>query len=182
MTEEFNPKTIKAIVGLGNPGKDYEQTYHNVGSLFIDYLKNKNGLPAKRKNKFFELYRLGNADLVKPALYMMNASGGTVIAVMKHLGHGPEEILFVHDDSDLNIGEYKLSFGSGSAGHKGVESVIQRLGTKNFWRLRIGIRPKTAGPRKKAGDFVLKRVSPANKKTLESVFERITADAGFNQN
>ena len=114
----------------------------------------------------------------------MNESGGFVKKMLKKKGVKPEALLVIHDDSDLNLGSFKFSFGRGSAGHKGAESVIRTLGTKDFWRLRIGIRP--IGPispigligliarrRKKAGEFVLRKISAKDKKTLESVFAEI---------
>jgi len=102
----------------------------------------------------------------------MNESGGFVKKMLRKKGVRPEALLVIHDDSDLNLGSFKLSFGRGSAGHKGAESVIRTLGTKDFWRLRIGIRP-IVGRRKKAGEFVLKKISAKDKKTLESVFAEI---------
>lgn len=106
----------------------------------------------------------------------MNESGKFVAKAIKKNNAEPEELLIVHDDSDLVLGTYKLQFGRGAAGHHGVESVQAALKTKNFWRLRIGIRPKADLPavasRAKAGKFVLKKISIADKKILEEVFER----------
>lgn len=99
-------------------------------------------------------------------------------ALKKH-GAKPEEVLIVHDDSDIALGNFKLSFGRGSAGHKGVESIINALGTKNFWRLRLGIRPQERGgleaARKKAEEFVLRKISAKDRKTLGEVFEKTAA-------
>ena len=155
---------FKLIIGLGNPGKDYENTYHNAGFLFINYLmENQQVQSSKLKVKSSETY--------------MNESGKFVAKELKKSGTKPEELLIVHDDSDIELGNYKLSFNRNAAGHHGVESIIKALKTKNFWRLRIGIRPpqKKGSPRLKAEKFVLKKITAADKKMLEKVFEKATA-------
>ncbi|MEK7086703.1 MAG: aminoacyl-tRNA hydrolase [Patescibacteria group bacterium] len=151
MTKEFNCRQIKAVIGLGNPHGKYEKTFHNVGFLFADFAL-ENGFD----------WKIFKSDA------FMNESGLSVRKTMGKLGLSPEEILIVHDDSDLKLGGYKLSFGRGSAGHKGVESIIKTLKTKNFWRLRIGIR-KLA--KIKAVELVLKNLSADDKKKLTEVFE-----------
>ncbi|MFH0712389.1 MAG: aminoacyl-tRNA hydrolase [Candidatus Jorgensenbacteria bacterium] len=180
MEAKFNSAKIRLIIGLGNPDKEYENTYHNAGFLFADYLKKQK--PAMSVSK-------SDAS--------MNLSGAFVRKVLQKRGVKPEEFILVHDDSDLALGKYKIGFGRGSAGHKGVESVIKALRTKNFWRVRIGIRDakpreilrettrkKADLPRRplrprsearvKAGDFVLNKISATNKKTLEAAFEEIS--------
>lgn len=179
---DFDRKKIKLVIGLGNPGKEYENTYHNTGHLFVEYLLNGK-------------WQIAHGKLLKSNAYM-NASGAFVKKAIKKHDVKPEELIIAHDDSDIELGKFKLSFGRGSAGHKGVESVAKSLGTKNFWRLRIGIRrdfirpigrispirhmnihQKTTMPpqaqRVKAGDFVLKKMSAGDKKTLEGVFRTI---------
>ena len=160
MQPNFNPAKIRLVISIGNPDKEYNNTYHNAGFFFIDYLKEKK--PAISNFQF----------LISKTDVFMNESGGFVKKMLKKKGVKPEALLVIHDDSDLNLGSFKLSFGRGSAGHKGAESVIRTLGTKDFWRLRIGIRP-IVGRRKKAGEFVLKKISAKDKKTLESVFAEI---------
>src|SRR3989344_7809417 len=152
---------INLIIGLGNPNPEYANTYHNVGHLFIDHLLKIENLKLK---------------IIKSEVYM-NKSGSFVSKTLKKYNAQPEELLIVHDDSDIELGKYKLSFGRGSAGHHGIESIQTTLKTKDFWRLRIGIRPiNPIGPvnrRPKAGDFVLKKISSENKKILEKVFQEI---------
>ncbi len=153
---------VKLIIGLGNPGKEYEKTYHNVGFLAIDFLA-KNPPIAK---------------LLKSGGYM-NQSGLFVAKASKKYGAKPDEILIVHDDSDIELGKYKISFGRGSAGHRGVQSIIDALATKNFWRLRIGIgkvAKKKAGlpaeaRQAKAGEIVLKKITKKDLEILEQVFK-----------
>ncbi|MCL5004652.1 MAG: aminoacyl-tRNA hydrolase [Patescibacteria group bacterium] len=158
---KINP-AVKIIIGLGNPDKEYANTYHNVGFLFIDYLLKNPPIIKLLKSDVF-----------------MNESGKFVSKTLKKTNIKPEEILIVHDDSDIEIGKYKISFGRGSAGHNGVESIIKSLKTKNFWRLRIGIRPHirinqhkiSINQRPKAAAFVLKKISKKDLGILEKVFE-----------
>lgn len=117
---------IKLIIGLGNPGKEYERTRHNTGFLFIDILENN------LKNKKIILAKSRS---------FINESGKAVAALIKFYKLKPENVLVVHDDIDIFWGKFKFSFGRSSAGHKGVDSIIKALKTKNFWRLRIGIQP-----------------------------------------
>ena len=110
----------------------------------------------------------------------MNLSGMFVKKMLKKSGAKPEQILIVHDDSDIEIGKYKLSFGRGAAGHHGVENIQATIKTKKFWRLRIGIRPQPPYSLKlrriKAEKFVLKKITGADKKLLEKVFEKSTTE------
>jgi len=152
---------IKLIIGLGNPIPENQGTYHNIGHLFIDFLENSQ-LP------------ITNYQLLKTNVYM-NKSGLFVKEALKKYKVKPEQLLVIHDDSDIGLGKYKLSFGRGSAGHKGVQNIIAQLKTKNFWRLRVGTRPALAKPGQvKAEQLVLKKISPAARKKLESVFKQIT--------
>lgn len=153
---------FKLIIGLGNPDQQYTNTYHNVGHLFVDYLREQNP----------------EATAEKTASYM-NESGASVQKIMKRRNAQPEETLIVHDDSDLFVGDYKLSVDRGSAGHKGVQNIMDTIKSKAFWRLRVGIRPKpetTDAPREKAEEFVLKRISPADTVALNEVFARATQE------
>lgn len=154
------------VIGLGNPGSQYALTYHNVGFLAIDYL-NKCQAPSIK------------CQALKSNVYM-NESGKFVAKILKKNRVKPEKILIIHDDSDIELGKYKFSFERGSAGHKGVASIIKFLKTKNFWRLRIGIRPKTSrkkadlpaeARRAKAGDFVLKKINKKDLAVFRKVFE-----------
>jgi len=157
---------IKLIIGLGNPEKKYAATYHNVGMLFLAYLE-KTLTP--------------NPYTLYPSSAHMNESGLFVAEQIKNTNLKPENLLIAHDDSDLTIGEYKLDFGRGAAGHHGVESVINSLGTKEFWRLRIGIRPQNEEVRAKAEAFVLEKISAADKKILfDEVFSKILEELKTN--
>ncbi len=150
---------LKLIIGLGNPDKKYANTYHNVGFLFVDRLAENPPFP----------------ELLKSDVYM-NESGRFVTRALKKHGAKPEELLVIHDDSDLELGKYKLVFGRGAAGHHGIENIQATLKTKDFWRLRIGIRPPEEKVRQKAEKFVLKKISPAHKKILNEVFEKVAKE------
>ena len=150
---------FKAILGLGNKGSKYKNTHHNVGHQMIDFLLEKNIFPEK--------------TLIKKNDGFMNESGTSTLKILKKVGGKPEDLLIIQDDSDIALGKYKLSIDRTSAGHKGIEDIINKIGSKNFWRLRIGIRPKEEGG--PAIDFVLKRISKENRKILEKVFEETVA-------
>jgi len=156
---------FKLIIGLGNPDSKYQNTYHNVGHLFMNYLQKDYGLRAT------------DYGLLKTDVYM-NESGSFVKKALKKSNAKPEELLIAQDDSDLTLGSYKLSFDRGAAGHHGIENIQATLKTKNFWRLRIGVRPemksgKREVKRLKAGKFVLKKIGAADKKILEKTFKEI---------
>ncbi len=173
-------KNLKIIIGLGNPDKEYENTYHNVGILFINQIlniKNQNDKPKFKKMNYFEYLNIDGLVFIKP-LTFMNQSGKATKEAMKYFSNNkkiePEEVLVAHDDSDIELGKYKLSFGRSSAGHKGVESIISSLKTKSFWRLRLGVRAKEKEKiRAKAGEFVLKKITPTDQKKIKEVFEKI---------
>lgn len=134
---------MKLIVGLGNPGPQYANTRHNLGRRVIEAFRNAGWEPPR-----------GSATLETPETFM-NKSGGAVKKLVKSNRIEPDSLLVVHDDADLVFGKMRLSYGSRSAGHRGVESVIKALKTKNFWRLRLGIRPPTETVRKKADELIL---------------------------
>lgn len=147
------------IVGLGNPGKKYENTRHNVGSRIIDELKSLN---------------LINVVLAKPTTFM-NESGKAVKGLINKFQIPKSKIIVVHDDIDLPLGKIRISKSSGSAGHKGVESIIKNLGTKDFIRFRIGIMPETGKP-KDVENFVLRKFTGEEEKILKETIKK-TAEA-----
>lgn len=153
--------TFKLIIGLGNDDAQYANTYHNAGHLFVDYLAAH--YPALRTHE--------TGLRAEKTTGYMNESGAAAVRAMRRANAAPEETLIVHDESDIMLGEYKISTGRGAAGHKGVQNVFDATRANTFTRLRIGIRLKAkSGPRRKAETFVLKKISPADKKTLEHVF------------
>lgn len=155
-------QNFRLIIGLGNPDKKYENTYHNVGFLFVDYLDEREKKEGWIKKPF----------AIRSKSYM-NESGRFVALELKRTDTDPEHLLVAQDDSDIELGKYKLSFGRGAAGHHGIESIIASLKTKDFWRLRIGIRPAKEKIRQKSEKFVLKKITAGDKKTLENTFGQI---------
>jgi len=133
------------IVGLGNPGDQYEKTRHNVGFMVLDELGKKQVWSESRgAQALYAHIKTGNntVELIKPHTFM-NKSGSAVLYAKKKHKIKPENIIVVHDDVDLPFGTLKIIQGRGSGGHRGVESIISSLGTKNFIRVRVGVVPTT---------------------------------------
>ncbi|PIR98192.1 MAG: aminoacyl-tRNA hydrolase [Candidatus Colwellbacteria bacterium CG10_big_fil_rev_8_21_14_0_10_42_22] len=161
-------KHTKILIALGNPEGKYKNTYHNVGFLYADYLANTNKIDFKKYKNDFIYAKSENFVIIK-LLSFMNNSGVPTLKALKYFNVKPEDLVLIHDDSDLELGQYKTSSNRGSAGHKGVESVIHHLKTKNFNRIRIGIRKKSG----KAGQFVLKEITKEDLVILDNLFSRI---------
>lgn len=149
---------MKLIVGLGNPGEKYQNTKHNAGFIAVDALVANKELVWKMDSKFNAL--VCNYDdilLFKPQTFM-NESGTSVSAVVRFYKIISSEVMIVHDDVDLASGVIKKQTGVSSAGHHGVEDIIVKLGTKDFWRIRIGVgRPEDS--KFEVEDWVLKDLS-----------------------
>jgi len=150
------------VVGLGNPGREYERTRHNAGWLVLDELARRHG--GSWRSKFsgsLAEVRLGDAKLalLKPETYM-NESGRSVGAAARFFKVPPEQVLVAHDDVDLESGRLQARSGGGLAGHNGLRSLGQHLGSQDFLRLRIGVgRPGRGDPRSVA-DWVLSPFAP----------------------
>jgi peptidyl-tRNA hydrolase, PTH1 family len=134
---------IRLIVGLGNPGPQYEGTRHNVGFWFVDALAARNGGQFRLEPRFHGLLcriSLGGVDLrlLKPNTYM-NRSGQSVGVVARYFGIEPGAMLVAHDELDLPVGAVRLKAGGGHAGHNGLRDIVAVMGSRDFWRLRIGI-------------------------------------------
>jgi len=153
------------LVGLGNPGKEYEGTYHNAGRMFLEYLASDANWQRPGRRSFEYAKGPSGIILVRP-LSFMNQSGLAVISALRYFKAKTDDLLVLHDDSDLPLGQFKISSGQGPAGHRGVSSVIAALGTKDFRRVRIGVRTRNG----RAGEFVLKTASTAETETLQLVF------------
>lgn len=163
---------FKLIAGLGNPGKRYSDTYHNIGAEALRKIVGNREFkkPFSVWGKgLFEYIKTESCVYVLPLTYM-NEAGKAICAAAKRFNIKSSDILIMHDDADITLGTYKLSRDRGSAGHNGVKSIIVCLGTKNFWRLRIGIQ---GTQNIKANDFVLQKISPEDKELLEKVLLEI---------
>jgi PTH1 family peptidyl-tRNA hydrolase len=166
----------KAVVGLGNPGARYARTRHNAGFLVVDRLAQAHGavLAGGRHGALWAEVRLGETAvlLVEPQTFM-NRSGRAVLGFARELDLEPADILVVHDELDLPLARTKLKRGGGTAGHRGLESVVEHLGTRDFPRLRVGIgRPAGAGD---IVDFVLEPFDEAGRTALEPALDAAVA-------
>ena len=169
---------IRLIVGLGNPGAEYEQTRHNAGFWLVDNLANS--LPnarLQRESGFNALVAktiIGGNQLwlLEPQTYM-NRSGQSVGAIARFYKIQPEEVLVVHDELDLPPGSAKLKKGGSSGGHNGLKDITSALGTQDYWRLRIGIgHPRTLNLNQPVADFVLHRPRREEQLLIEDAIEK----------
>ena len=175
MSEEKN----YLVVGLGNPGPEYAYTRHNIGFRILEnWLLNlslTDNSPVD-KLKFSQkhqaklgIIKLDNRKIIvaEPQTFMNN-SGFTVASLQKYYHIPPKNILVIQDELDLPLGQIKISRSAGPAGHKGVKSIIQQLGSNDFSRLRLGIAPKEK-QKIKQKDFVLSKFSPAEEKIIDQI-------------
>jgi peptidyl-tRNA hydrolase, PTH1 family len=150
------------VVGLGNPGRQYERTRHNIGWLVVDELARRHDgtFRSKFSGQLSET-RLGDLKLalLKPETYM-NDSGRSLAAAARFFKVDPAELLIVHDDVDLEEGRLQAKLGGGLAGHNGLRSIAQALGSQDFQRLRIGVGRPGRGDHRSVADFVLSGFEP----------------------
>jgi len=164
---------IRLIVGLGNPGPEYAPTRHNVGFWFVDALAQSQAFKAEARfhGELSRLSRRGqDLRLLKPSTYM-NHSGRSVAAVSRYFEIPPEQILIAHDELDLPVGTVRLKQGGGHAGHNGLRDTINLLGSRDFWRLRIGI--DHPGDRSLVLGYVLGRPSRADALLIEDTLRDV---------
>lgn len=176
---------MKIIVGLGNPGEQYKNTRHNIGWLALDYWLGEATWTVSQKFRAL-LYEQGEYLFVKPQTFM-NDSGASIQPILDYYGLRPRRLGFlnragsdlnevltvIHDDLDLNFGDYRLATDSGSAGHNGVQSLIDRLKTQKFKRLRLGIKNDSLRHPIPPDKFVLSRFSPDEEKQLPELFAKL---------
>ncbi|MFA6105710.1 MAG: aminoacyl-tRNA hydrolase [Patescibacteria group bacterium] len=171
---------MKIIVGLGNPGINYEKTRHNVGFMAIDRIQSAFDLPNFSVNKKLHAAvskgKIGRTIVVllKPETFM-NDSGVSVAAALSFFKTTIDNLIVIHDDKDIVLGETRVQVGRGDAGHNGVKSIIEKIGTKDFRRLRIGIEPEDEIILDTA-DFVLRRFSSDETKKLNKVLDNVTVE------
>ena len=166
---------IKLIVGLGNPGAQYEGTRHNAGFWWVDQVCAETGSKLNLEAKFFghagKLKSNDEAWLLKPTTFM-NASGRAVGAIAKFYKITPEQILVIHDELDLPPGTTKLKKGGGHGGHNGLKDIAAQLGTPDFWRLRIGI--GHPGDKSQVANFVLHAPTRDEQTAIEQNIDQST--------
>ena len=161
-------KNTYVIAGLGNPGKEYEDTRHNMGYKAIDVLSSNENIEVKR-SKFHSLFGRGTiagskAILVKPVTYM-NRSGIAVREAAMYFDVAPQNLIVIYDDIDLPAGSIRIRKSGGAGTHNGMKSVVQELGTKDFVRIRIGIGSAEAG--EDLVDRVIGKVPKSEKELLQ---------------
>ncbi len=177
-TVSVDPAAPALIVGLGNPGPQYEKTRHNVGFMVADALAGRIGSAFsshKKSNSEIVQARLGSRSVViaKPRTFM-NLSGQPVAALARFFSIEPANVVVVHDELDIDFGALRLKLGGGEGGHNGLRSISQHLSTKDYLRVRVGVgRPPG---RMDPASFVLKPFSAAERKDLGVVVEE-AADA-----
>ncbi len=164
---------MKLIVGLGNVGKEYENTRHNMGFMLVDrYLEHKN-IPLKFKEKFNAMYvetTINNEKVIfiKPTTYMNN-SGIAVRAFLDFYKLSSEDILVISDDLDLDLGKFRLRRNGSSGGHNGLKSIISHLGTDGFKRLRVGI----SNDKDDVINYVLSKFSKRELNEIDTMFDTL---------
>ncbi|MDO8886297.1 aminoacyl-tRNA hydrolase [Candidatus Oleimmundimicrobium sp.] len=161
------------VVGLGNPGVEYEETRHNLGFKVVETLADNLEISVKKKS-YKSLWGEGKIDdkrvfLAKPQTFV-NLSGKSVLALLKGLGLDTASLLIIHDDMDLSLGEVRIKKAGGSGGHNGLKSIIKTLGTEDFGRIRVGIgRPSG---RQDPAIYVLKLFTKIQKEDAEFAISR----------
>jgi PTH1 family peptidyl-tRNA hydrolase len=161
---------IKLIVGLGNPGPEYEDTRHNAGFWFVDTLARRLKAEWSVNKGFFGWVArasapAGSVHLLKPQTFM-NLSGKSVGALARFFKINPEEILVVHDELDIPAGQVKMKLGGGHAGHNGLKDTHSQLGSPNFWRLRLGI--GHPGDRNEVVGYVLRKPPSIERQAIDA--------------
>jgi len=170
------------VVGLGNPGKKYEKNRHNVGFMVVEQLARSHGLPDF-KEKFSAVWTKGelavgggrhSVALLEPQTYM-NLSGDSVQPAASFLKIDPSHVIVVHDELDLPWRDVRLKVGGGHAGHNGLRSIIQRLGSPDFVRVRVGVGRPPPGWKGDVADYVLHDFDAMEKAELPDVIDRAVA-------
>lgn len=165
---------MELIVGLGNYGPEYEKTRHNYGFMVVERLKKKEGFPEfSMDNKHKALVSIKDDVVIAEPQTYMNNSGKAVKSIASYYKIKPEDILVIHDDADIPLGEIKEAESRGSAGHNGVQSIIDELKTNSFKRLRLGIASDDPSFKDKdLEDVVLKEFSAEEKIIAEETIDK----------
>ncbi len=163
---------IRLIVGLGNPGKEYEGTRHNAGYRLVERFADLQRIPLKKETKYHGIAGRDEASgvwLLMPSTFM-NLSGKSVGALAGFFKIAPAEILVAHDELDFLPGVVKMKLGGGVGGHNGLKDVAAHLGSNDFWRLRFGI--GHPGDRDVVADYVLSKPSKLDREAIEETIHR----------
>jgi PTH1 family peptidyl-tRNA hydrolase len=170
---------MKLIVGLGNPGRVYARNRHNIGFICLNHFARSHGIKFDQKRG---LARVGQGEvagnkvvLARPQTYM-NSSGQSVSRLIQKFNINPDDLLVIHDDLDLPLAKVRISHSSGSAGHKGIESIIKELGRQDFTRIRVGIGRPTKPILSEADiiAYVLSDFTPEEKPAIAQAIPRVS--------
>jgi peptidyl-tRNA hydrolase, PTH1 family len=163
---------IRLVVGLGNPGKEYERTRHNAGFWLVERFASSNAVALRKDAKFQALvgrHEGSGAWLLEPQSFM-NASGRAVQMLAGFFKIKPEEILVVHDELDFPPGVAKMKQGGGIAGHNGLKDISQRIGSHDYWRLRIGVGKPPPGA--EGADYVLQKPPAEERAAIDTAIDK----------
>jgi PTH1 family peptidyl-tRNA hydrolase len=166
---------IRLVVGLGNPGKEYERTRHNAGFWLVERFASANGLPFRKDPKYQALVARDEktgAWLLMPQSFM-NASGRAVQMLAGFFKIQPDEILVVHDELDFPPGVAKMKQGGGIAGHNGLRDISQRIASHDYWRLRLGVGKPPAT--ESGADYVLQKPSAEERAAIDAAIDKALA-------
>jgi PTH1 family peptidyl-tRNA hydrolase len=165
------------IVGLGNPGKEYELTRHNVGAEAVNLLANRHGAKLRnhKERALVDEVRMGEqrVALAIPTTYM-NDSGDSLRRLVKRFGVEPEQVIVIHDELDLPVAQLRMKVGGGVAGHNGLRSIKSHLHSDKFLRIRIGVGKPAS--KEHGADYVLKKFSPRERNEIDVTLAQ-SADA-----
>ena len=172
------PSRIRLIVGLGNPGREYERTRHNAGYWLVERFATSSGITMRKDAKYQALVgrHESGAWLLLPQTFM-NASGRSVIMLAGFFRMAPDEILVVHDELDFAPGVAKLKQGGGIAGHNGLRDISQKIASHDYWRLRIGI--GHPGDKARVTRHVLGNYAKSEMEPLSDLLAAIAAEADW---
>lgn len=162
---------MKLVVGLGNPGKKYSKTKHNIGFISLDHYSKKHNIKLKKERKFSgKSLKIGDLVLLQPHTFMNN-SGLSIKAVMDYYNINTEDILVIYDDLDLPLGKTRLREKGSAGGHNGIKSIISHLKTEEFKRVRVGI---DKNPLIETKNYVLSSFSKKEIKIMDPIYDKIS--------
>ena len=169
---------MKLILGLGNPGAEYINTRHNAGVVLVDKIYELKFMSYEygfRRKKDISVYESNDLVLAKTANIFMNESG-RIIQELRMMNCEFDQLYVAHDDLDIRLGEYKIQFEKGPKEHNGLLSIEQALGTKEFWRIRLGIDNRQATDSRTGEQYVLEKFSKDEKLILDATIERVIGE------